>query len=361
MNKPSSPRASPPLSPSTRHAIQAVAQGLSVSEAARRFGVSRPTIYRWLGRQDTVTKSRKPKSCSPSMLPIQRDAIGELVRLTRRSRMALLPAILQVFPVFRFLTPNGQRRVWDAALGEAGCLPVAARRKVSAAVPYVSRFRVGALWLGDARHPDDRVCCLWAAEEASGLVVHRVVAEDGTLTVVDFLCDLCHEWPFAVSALTLLIDPSGVFPDRAPLDRGRGLQISWERLCAEFRQALAGQSVPDLKAEVLPARPRTLWLRRLKVGRSLLQVARRVVGHCLARHNLWDGSKPATWSGSASAVRPLDELLRRAKSGDVALLRPLAARALVRYSERKRNQAWQRVAYRPTGASTKVVQKNSNR
>lgn len=196
--------------------------------------------------------------------------------------------------------------------------------------------------------------------------MHRVVVEDNKGALVDFLCDLCHEWPFDVSALTLLTDPEGTFPDRAPADRARGVRMSWEQLCGDFKRALPySQSVPNLLPEVLPVRPRTLWLRRLKAGESLTQAVRRVVSRCIARYNLWEGAKPVTWRQTAMAARPLDVLLCRARTaasvGDAALLRLLAARALVRYSEKKRNEAWQRAANRQAAASTKADQKRPDR
>ena len=45
----------------------------NVSELCRRFGISRKTGYKWLGRQDLDDRSRRPKS-SPNRTPAQQEA-----------------------------------------------------------------------------------------------------------------------------------------------------------------------------------------------------------------------------------------------------------------------------------------------
>ena len=47
--------------------------GANISELARRFGVSRKTIYKWLNRDDMDDRSRRPKS-SPKRTPQAQEA-----------------------------------------------------------------------------------------------------------------------------------------------------------------------------------------------------------------------------------------------------------------------------------------------
>ena len=45
----------------------------NISELARRFGVSRKTIYKWLNRDDMDDRSRRPKN-SPKHTPQAQEA-----------------------------------------------------------------------------------------------------------------------------------------------------------------------------------------------------------------------------------------------------------------------------------------------
>ena len=47
--------------------------GANISELARRFGVSRKTIYKWLNRDDMDDRSRRPKN-SPKRTPQTQEA-----------------------------------------------------------------------------------------------------------------------------------------------------------------------------------------------------------------------------------------------------------------------------------------------
>jgi transposase InsO family protein len=52
----------------------------NISELCRRFGISRKTGYKWLGREDLDDRSRRPKS-SPGKMPVERE--GLVLKLRR--------------------------------------------------------------------------------------------------------------------------------------------------------------------------------------------------------------------------------------------------------------------------------------
>lgn len=47
----------------------------NISELARRFGVSRKTVYKWLNRDDMDDRSRRPKSSPKRTLQVQENRI----------------------------------------------------------------------------------------------------------------------------------------------------------------------------------------------------------------------------------------------------------------------------------------------
>lgn len=323
----------PPLSPFIRHAIRENTEGLSISALAKKYKVSRPTVYRWLGRQEVCEKSRKPKTDSSSMLPIQRDAIRELVRLTKLPQEKLLPSIQHVFPVLRCLTRNGRKLLWDQALGPNPTV----FEETNSQIAIVSRFRVGALWLGDARNPTQLVCCLWAAEEVSGFVVHRIV-RNTVAAHIDFLVDLCQEWPLPIAQITLLTAPDDSFPDLPVNQRGRISKFPSELFHQETNDILFKNKkpVPELLTQSHPSRPHVLWLHHVRTTDLLEEIAKRVVRKCLEKYNLRTSKKRRGYGVRPSRhTSPREQVARRMgfKADNPAALSQLASRPLVRYSE----------------------------
>ncbi len=81
---------SPLLPKARRQAVNLVLkEGFGVSTAARRTGVHRSTLYRWLaragedGREDIPTRSSKPKSCPHALDPA---VVARIVGLRKKHR-----------------------------------------------------------------------------------------------------------------------------------------------------------------------------------------------------------------------------------------------------------------------------------
>ena len=82
---------SPLLPKARRQAVNLVLkEGFRVSTAARRTGVHRSTLYRWLvragedGRENIPTRSSKPKSCRHALDPAVVARVIELRKEHRR-------------------------------------------------------------------------------------------------------------------------------------------------------------------------------------------------------------------------------------------------------------------------------------
>src|SRR4051794_18522112 len=105
------------LSADVKRAIQQIGTSRSVSEIAAQLGISRNAVYRWRKRDVTTPKSSRPRTRTASLLPVQRETICELIRLTGWPKKELLPLVRRVFPVFRCLGESGQRRLWKEVPG----------------------------------------------------------------------------------------------------------------------------------------------------------------------------------------------------------------------------------------------------
>ncbi len=60
------------LSTEQKSRIQTLLADMGVSEVAKELGLSRNTVYRWKVRADIARKSRRPKTNTASLLPVQR-------------------------------------------------------------------------------------------------------------------------------------------------------------------------------------------------------------------------------------------------------------------------------------------------
>lgn len=350
------------LSTEQKSRIQTLLADMGVSEVAKELGLSRNTVYRWKVRADIARKSRRPKTNTASLLPVQRDVICELIRLSRWPKRELLPLVTRVFPVFKHVGEGGQRRLWKEVLGTGMVSPV---RRDPDAPFYRSNFRVGAFFVAQEGGTLPPVCVLVAWETVSGVLVHRVV-EGNTNDVTDFLLDLCHEWPFQIAEITLVSTESEVFPGlpgkhMSNLPKMRNVTISeafqrlWTKLppvgAATSPRAGPQAEPPMLKFEVCANRPQIIWLPR-RHGPLDLDGVKKVARSWSTSHNTrFRGGKPI-WPGqSRQAMTPKEYLIRASEAvkmkGAVrdenlpetrANLHLLLTQPLVMYSKNKRSR-----------------------
>lgn len=342
--------------------IQSLLATMSVSEVAKALHVSRNTVYRWKTRQNTSRKSRRPKTNTASLLPVQRDVICELIRLSSWPKRELLPVMSRVFPVFEAVGEGGQRRLWKEIWGTGKLSP--AQRNCDTPF-YRSTFRVGALFIAQEGNALAPVCVLLAWESFSGVLVHRI-AEGKTTDVSDFLLDLCHEWPFQIAKVTLVSTEHDVFPglpgkqlESAPKVRctviGEKFQSLWRKLppLGTETSARAGpqEKPPLLNFEVCANRAQIIWLPPRK-GELDIDGVKRVARSWITSHNTRLRGHRTNWLPLSRQLLSPEEYLVRAsmpKSGKpnpaVGDERPAETRAklhllltqpLVMYSKTKR-------------------------
>lgn len=340
--------------------IQTLLQDKTVSEVAALLGISRNTVYRWKKRRSTSRKSRRPKTKTASLLPVQRDIVCELIRLSQWPKRELLPVVSRVFPVFKVVGEGGQRRLWREIWGTGTLAPVQLDPDASF---YRSSFRVGALWVGQEGSSLAPVCVLVAWETVSGVVVHRVI-EGNTSDASDFLLDLCHEWPFQVATITLVSTESGVFPGLPGKKLETVSKVKNEVIGEAFRRLWtklpplgkdtserAGPQAepPTLTFEVCASRPHIIWLPSRGVTLDLAGI-KRVARSWVTSHNKRLRGKRTTWlTLSRQLLTPEEYLIRASESAKMssavrdeappetrAKLHGLLAQPLVMYSKNKR-------------------------
>lgn len=350
------------LSTEQKSRIQTLLADMGVSEVAKELGLSRNTVYRWKVRADIARKSRRPKTNTASLLPVQRDAICELIRLSRWPKRELLPLVTRVFPVFKHVGEGGQRRLWKEVLGTGTVSPV---RRDPDAPFYRSNFRVGAFFVAQEGGTLPPVCVLVAWETVSGVLVHRVV-EGNTTDVTDFLLDLSHEWPFQIAEITPVSTESEVFPglpgkhmSNVPKMRNVAISEAFQRLWTKQPPVGAATSPragpqaepPMLKFEVCANRPQIIWLPR-KYGPLDFDGVKKVVRSWSSSHNTRLRGERTQWLTLSRQVLTPEEYLIRAweaakMNGAVrdedlpetrANLHLLLTQPLVMYSKNKRSR-----------------------
>lgn len=289
----------------------------SVSQVAKALGVSRNTVYRWKARVDVARKSRRPKTNTASLLPVQRDVIYELIRLSLWPKRELVPVVSRVFPVFSCVGEGGQRRLWKEVLGVGAVLPATLAPEEPF---YRSSFRIGAIYVaGGTLTPP--VCVLVAWENPSGVVVHRVV-EGRKDDFTDFMLDLCHQWPFQIAEITFVSTEKGVFPGR--LSGWGNDNVSSVRneefVCRSIRQPISGADMPQqagpqtqppkLNFEDSLNSPRIIELPQ-RHGPLDLNGVKRVVRSWAASHNTRLRGKRTKWlTMSHKVLTPKEYLIR---------------------------------------------------
>ena len=339
--------------------IQTLLAVKSVSEVAKELRVSRNTVYRWKTRHSISRKSRRPKTNTACLLPVQRDVICELIRLSRWPKCELLPLVIRLFPVFKHVGEGGQRRLWKEVVG-TGKLP---SMKLNSAEPfYRSSFRVGAIFVAQEGMTSP-VCVLAAWETISGALVHRVV-QGSPHDATDFLLDLCHEWPFQISEITLVSTENADFPGLPGVHTrnvpkvqvaamGEEFQRLWTRLppVSASTSPRAGPQItpPTLSFEVSPNRAQIIELPR-RFGTFNLDGVKKVVRSRTTKHNTRLRGEGSSWAILSRQVMTPEEYLIRAwelarMNGAVkdeppaetrANLRQLLTHPLAKYSENKR-------------------------
>jgi Homeodomain-like domain len=348
------------LSTEQKSRIQTLLADMGVSEVAKELGLSRNTIYRWKVRADIARKSRRPKTNTASLLPVQRDMIRELIRLSRWPKRELLPLVSRVFPVFKRVGEGGQRRLWKEVMGTGTLSP--AQRDPDAPF-YRSSFRVGAFFVAQEGGTLPPVCVLTAWETVSGVLVHRVV-EGSTNDVTDFLLDLSHEWPFQIAEITLVSTESEVFPglpgkhmSNVPKMRNAAISETFQRLWTKLppigvaASPRAGPQAepPSLQFEVCANRSQIIWLPR-RLGLIDLDGVKKVARSWSTNHNTRLRGERTKWLSLSRQVLTPEEYLIRAWEGSKmngavrdddlpetrANLHLLLTQALVMYTKNKR-------------------------
>lgn len=342
--------------------IQNLLTSKSVSEVSAQLGVSRNTVYRWKKRQDTSRKSRRPKTNTASLLPVQRAVICELIRLSRWPKRELLPVVTRVFPVFKHVGEGGQRRLWKEVWGTGSLSPVQLN---SGDLFYRSSFRVGALLVAQEGRSQSPFCMLVAWETLSGALVYRVI--EGTSTdATDFLLDLCHEWPFQIEAITLLSTDAGAFPgfagkhvETVPKVSHLVIEETFRRLWTKrppLSQGVSKKAGPQvapplLGFEVCASRPQIIWLPPRR-GVLDFDVLKRVARSWVTSHNTRLRGKRTEWLHlSRQVLTPEEYLIHLWESTEIngavgdeepketrAALHLLFTQPLVMYSKNKRTK-----------------------
>lgn len=353
-------RGSIQLTTEQKSRIQTLLADMGVSEVARQLGLSRTTVYRWKARADIARKSRRPKTDTASLLPVQRDVICELIRLSHWPKRELLPLVTRVFPVFKLVGEGGQRRLWKEVLGTGTLSSV---RSDPDAPFYRSNFRVGAVFVAQEGERLPPFCVLVAWEIVSGVLVHRVV-EGSQDDVTDFLLDLSYEWPLQIAEITLVSMESEVFPglpgkhlSNVPKIPHAEISEAFQRLWTKLPPVGAGTSPragpqaepPILKFEVSSNRPRIIWLSG-KYGPLKLDGVKRVIRSWSTSHNTRLRGKRTQWSTlSRQVLTPEEYLIRVCKVAEMngavrdeephetrANIHALLTRPLVMRSKKKR-------------------------
>ena len=99
--------------------------GANISELARRFGVSRKTVYKWLKRDDMDDRSRRPKN-SAKRVPPQQGAIQSRPQSPIRDNPMTPPYLDMLLDTVRRPQERLLRTMDGLSLAQLNALPVAA-------------------------------------------------------------------------------------------------------------------------------------------------------------------------------------------------------------------------------------------
>jgi hypothetical protein avisC_12832 len=99
--------------------------GANISELARRFGVSRKTVYKWLKRDDMDDRSRRPKN-NTKRVPPQQGAIQSRPQSPIRDNPMIPPYLDMLLDAVRRPQERLLRTMDGLSLAQLNALPVAA-------------------------------------------------------------------------------------------------------------------------------------------------------------------------------------------------------------------------------------------
>jgi transposase InsO family protein len=215
--------------------LEVVCQGVSVSEVARRFGVTRQSVHRWLRRYAAeglgglVDGSAKPLSC-PHQMPSEVEA--RIVEL-RRERPGWGPRTIRFRLEAERVVPLPGRSSIYRCLVRHGLIEPEARRRKKADYKRWERSRAMELWqmdiVGGVRIVDGlHASIVSGVDDHSRFVVSARVVERATARPV---CDALA-WSMRTHGVPreILTDNGKVFTGR--FGPGTG-EVLFDRICRE--------------------------------------------------------------------------------------------------------------------------------
>jgi transposase-like protein len=214
--------------------LEVVSQGVAVSEVARRFGVTRQSVHRWLRRYlaeglgGLVDGSAKPLSCPHQMAPAVEARIVEL----RRERPGWGPRTIRFRLEAERVVPLPGRSSIYRCLVRHGLIEPEARRRKTADYKRRERSRAMELWqmdiVGGVRIVDGVRSIVSGIDDHSRFVISARVVERATARPV---CDALA-WSMSTHGVPqeILTDNGKVFTGR--FGPGTG-EVLFDRICRE--------------------------------------------------------------------------------------------------------------------------------
>jgi transposase InsO family protein len=234
--------------------LEVVNQGVTVSEVARRFGVTRQTVHRWLrryaaeGLAGLVDGSARPLSCPHQMAP---EVEGRIVEL-RRERPGWGPRTIRFRLEAERVVPLPGRSSIYRCLVRHGLIEPEARRRKKADYRRWERSRAMELWqmdiVGGVRIVDGvNASIVSGVDDHSRFVISARVVERATARPV---CDALA-WSMRTHGVPqeILTDNGKVFTGR--FGPGTG-EVLFDRICREngIRHILTAPRSPTTTGKV---------------------------------------------------------------------------------------------------------------